>query len=381
MRVLPRLFAFAVLICSCCVALAEEPAGTRVSLFGGENLDGWKVTGCEAVVRDGVLLVKAGNGLIRTDHRYRDFVLELEWRALDPNRWDSGIYFRFDLPLPKGRPWPNRYQANLLKGQEGNCNGLEGAKSTGLVKPGEWNSLKLTVTGTKAKMEMNGKPAWEADGLEQADGYIALQAEVPGGGQFEFRNIFITELGYQALFNGRDLSGWETTGNVDPPCWQAEDGMLTCTGQTGSWLRSVDQFDDFNLRLQYKLEEGGNSGVYCRIPEGGNHHGPGSGIEVQVLDDTAERYKNLKPYQFAASLYAIVAAEPRVGLPAGRWNTLEINCLDTSYCVTHNGVVVVDADASGYPELKTRLTQGFLGFQNHRTKVWYKDLRFGPAVR
>ena len=205
MRVLIRCLASAALFCSCCVALAAEPAGaaepaeaaepagTRVSMFDGKSLDGWKVTGCEAVVANGVLLVKSGNGLIRTDRRYRDFVLELEWRALDPNRWDSGIYFRFDLPLPQGRPWPNRYQANLLKGQEGNCRGLPGAKSTGLIKPGQWNQLKLTVAGTKAKMEMNGKPAWEADGLERPDGYIALQAEVPGGGQFEFRNIFITE--------------------------------------------------------------------------------------------------------------------------------------------------------------------------------------------
>jgi hypothetical protein len=42
---------------------------------------------------------------------------------------------------------------------------------------------------------MNGKPAWTAEGLENpAPGYIALQAEVPGGGQFRFRNIYITEL-------------------------------------------------------------------------------------------------------------------------------------------------------------------------------------------
>jgi hypothetical protein len=76
---------------------------------------------------------------------------------------------------------------------EGNVD-LQGATSTGLVKPGEWNHFKLTVVGTKAEMVINGQPAWKADGLEVPEGYISLQAEVPGGGEFLFRNIRITEL-------------------------------------------------------------------------------------------------------------------------------------------------------------------------------------------
>ncbi len=97
--------------------------------------------------------------------------------------------------MPQGRPWPERYQANLMQGQEGNISDLPAAKSQGLIKPGDWNRFKLTVRGTKAAMENNGKPAWEADGLaEPTVGYIALQAEVPGGGQHRFRHIYLTEL-------------------------------------------------------------------------------------------------------------------------------------------------------------------------------------------
>ena len=84
-----------------------------------------------------------------------------------------------------------------------------------------------------------------------------------------------------------------------------EDGMLKCTGEKGPWLRSTEQFADFNVRLEYKLKTGGNSGVYIRVPEDGDHHGDGSGIEVQIIDDTVP---NLKPYQFTGSLYAIVPA-------------------------------------------------------------------------
>jgi hypothetical protein len=72
---------------------------------------------------------------------------------------------------------------------------LQGAQSTGLVKDGDWNHMRLTVRGTTAAMELNGKPAWKADGLQSARGYIGLQSEVPNGGQFLFRNIRITELG------------------------------------------------------------------------------------------------------------------------------------------------------------------------------------------
>ena len=63
------------------------------------------------------------------------------------------------------------------------------------IKAGQWNQFKLTVRGTKAALEINGTLAWEADGLEGPTvGYIALQAEVPGGGQHRFRNIYLTEL-------------------------------------------------------------------------------------------------------------------------------------------------------------------------------------------
>ena len=171
---------------------AAEPE--RKSLFNGKNLDGWVVTGCEAEVRSGVIFAKQGNGLIRTARQYKDFAFELEWRALKKEKWDAGIYFRFS-ELPKKGPWPARYQANLLQGHEGNVNGLPTAKSSGLVKPGEWNSLRLTVVGGNAKLEMNGKMAWKSVGVKEPMGFIGIQVEVPGGGQFEYRNIYVTELG------------------------------------------------------------------------------------------------------------------------------------------------------------------------------------------
>ncbi len=168
--------------------------GKRVSLFDGKTLDGWTVIKCEATVDDGDVLITAGNGLIQTEQKYGDFVLEFEWKALRDDKWDSGVYFRYDT-VPAGRPWPARYQVNLRQGMEGNVGALKEARSEGLVKVGQWNQFKLTVQGTKAELEMNGECAWQADGLgEPKVGYIALQAEVPGGGKHRFRKIYLTEL-------------------------------------------------------------------------------------------------------------------------------------------------------------------------------------------
>lgn len=189
------------LICSCAAIICilsttvfSADEAKRVALFDGKTLDGWDVLKCEAVVQDASILIKGGNGVVQTKKKYGDFVLEFEWKALKDDKWDSGVYFRYDS-IPENKPWPNRYQANLRKGDEGNVGGLKYEKPQGLFKNGEWNSFKMTVKGTAIEMEVNGKPAWKADGLEGVkEGFICLQAEVPGGGQCLFRNIYITEI-------------------------------------------------------------------------------------------------------------------------------------------------------------------------------------------
>ncbi len=191
--------------------------------------------------------------------------------------------------------------------------------------------------------------------------------------------LLAVEPGYRPLFDGKSLAGWEGAGQPAEKCWKVEDGAIVCTGEKGPWLRSTEQFGDFNLRLEYKLKAAGNSGVYIRVPADGKHHGDGAGIEVQTLDDRNGKYRELKPYQFTGSLYAIAPATSHVGKDVGQWNSLEINCRGTKYHITHNGTLIVAADESAYPELAGRLTKGFLGLQNHSEEVWFRDIRIGPA--
>src|SRR5687767_10903647 len=89
-----------------CLCLARPCVAEGVTrlLFNGRNLEGWHVSNCEAVVESECLVLKSGNGLVRTDHRYGDFTLELQWRARQEKDYDSGIYFRAELPMGP-RPW------------------------------------------------------------------------------------------------------------------------------------------------------------------------------------------------------------------------------------------------------------------------------------
>src|SRR6185369_9270665 len=100
-------------------ARAAEPAGFAYSLFDGQSLRGWTVENdAKIVVEDGLLVLKDGNGWLRSDHTYGDFTLHVEWKALKAADYDSGIYIRAG---GEGAPFPKAaHQVNLLQGKEGN---------------------------------------------------------------------------------------------------------------------------------------------------------------------------------------------------------------------------------------------------------------------
>ena len=182
---------FVAVTCLVCGVSAQQP----VSLFDGKTLKGWTAVTCEAEVVDGAILIKSGNGFLLADKQYADFVLECEWKALNLEMWDSGIYFRAEtLPEPGARfPWPRQYQINLRKGEEGAVDGVDKEKCSAQFRKNEWNHFKLTVKGDTAELIFNGVKVWTRGGFTPAKGYLCLQAEVPGGGQFLFKNITILE--------------------------------------------------------------------------------------------------------------------------------------------------------------------------------------------
>jgi hypothetical protein len=364
------------------ILLAEPTADTGFtrSWSPEHGLHGWQVLGGPMVTDQDAIVLAPSATLLYSEYRQGDFVLECDYEVRGGGErgllvyvrglWEpqqsavSGTAFQLTQPVEYQAVGRSRWGRHRYRTQ---------------VVPG-WQRLRLQVAGDQVTIYVNGQLVQRTGGVGPAVGYLALEVGRGSAGPVAVRNLQVTETRHQALFNEQDLAGWEGAAADAATCWEVRDGQLWCTGEKGTWLRSGDTFGDFNLRLEYLVQPGGNSGVYIRVPPDGNHHGDGSGIEVQILDDTADRYADLKPYQFSASLYAIAPATERVARPPGQWNSLEIDCVGTRYQVIHNGVTVVDASEEQFSELASRLTSGYLGLQNHNEPVAFRHLRIGRPL-
>jgi len=182
------------------------------------------------------------------------------------------------------------------------------------------------------------------------------------------------EAGFVSLFNGTDLEGW--TGSQ----YAIEDGNLVCTAEGGGMMLTEKEYSDFVFRFEFKLEPGGNNGVGIRAPLEGN---PAyDGMELQILDDSAPEYANLRPEQYHGSIYDVVACQRGSQKPVGEWNTQEVFAMGPHIKVTLNGTVIVDADLTTITDeevLKRHpglmRPSGHLGFMGHGSRIEFRNLR------
>lgn len=173
-----------------------------------------------------------------------------------------------------------------------------------------------------------------------------------------------------SLFNGKDLTGWKGDGYV------VTDSTITCT-PSGKNLITEKTYTNYVFSFEFKLPPGGNNGIALHYPGDGN---PAyTGIEVQVLDDTAEKYKNLKPYQFHGGLYTLKEAKQGYLKPIGEWNKETITVNGDKITVTLNGVIINEANlnelALKHPKhagVKRRL--GHIGFCGHGDAVAFRKI-------
>jgi len=187
-----------------------------------------------------------------------------------------------------------------------------------------------------------------------------------------------TKKEFVSLLNGTDLTGWwAKDGKIE--AWQYADSMLSCIAEGGGWLTTEKEFENFVLLIDWRIPEGGNSGVGIRYPkEGDPAH---AGMEIQILDDNAEKYKDLIPEQYTGGIYYQVAAKRGATKLPGEWNHYEITCNGPQVQVKLNEELIVDANMDSctvgkgeHLPLSQRPRNGYIGIQSHGSRVDFRNI-------
>jgi len=203
---------------------------------------------------------------------------------------------------------------------------------------------------------------------------LAIRAPLSGGSS---QAAAVDELtpqekaeGWISLFDGHSLDGW-TTLRPDWASWAVEDGTITCLGsRLGPWLRTRRRFSSFVLRLEYRISDRGNSGVFVRAPLDGR--ASRFGLEIQIMGRHVEPLDDQKS---TGAIYASLAPREDASRPPGEWNELEITCRGPALTVRVNGHVVQDVDLDTDAVLRDRLREGVIGLQDHGNRVWFRHIR------
>jgi len=374
---------------------ADEAPNAFTSLFDGKTLKGWQaLPGGTWKVTDGAIVgtsVKSErrHGLLMSDKEYSDFVVRFRFRVV---KGDSGFYFRSEKVEQKvgvngfqaevdnskevaglyetgGRAWVKRPDPNVIKE---------------IYKPGEWNQMSITAIGRNVVVRLNGTVTSELkNDRGRVKGHFAMQLH--GGMDMEvlFKDIEMRSptaaekaiLGgeLRQMFNGKDLTGWKTTGN-----WIVEkDNVIALKprpGESGwkrydAYLTTDRTYKDFILDLEFKFKKGGNSGVFLRVADPKSQ--VKTGFEVQILDTHGKK-------KFGAhdcgGVIGTAAPSKMMVKPAGEWNRYTITCIGSQLTVVLNGEQIIDLDLSK-SRLKGRPPAGYIGFQDEAKFIWYRNVR------
>lgn len=406
---------------------APAPDGSTgwIDLFDGATLEGWTEVGgpydgdADWRVEDGVLVGTeaegARGGLLYTEELFADFEFECDTKINSP--FDSGIFVRM-LPNQRGAQFtlddrPNGEICGIYS------NGWLYHETGGndAWRTGEWCHVRVRCVGDPMHLV-----AWidgervvdyrvpEGFGEFAREGRIGVQVHggmndpedaavrfknmrvrrLPAGAADEFERagdgaLSLTAVGeangWVPLFNGVDLAGWEPAGHDGPITKEAAEaagyrvrgGVLEALakGRAGH-IHTATDYEDFELRLDFKIAKNANSGLFLRALDDGTDPAY-NGCEIQILDDfnwESSTGSKLKPYQFTGGLYAAQAPSKSALRPIGEWNTYQVWCVGSRMHCALNGVILWDVDTrklelKGGKPFAERAKRGFIGMQRH----------------
>lgn len=407
--------------------LAEMPAGSGfVALFNGKDLTGWKGLVASPIerakmnadtrsqqqekatkimregwfVKDGLLVFSGKGENLCTEKQYGDFEMFVDWKITKDG--DAGIYLRGS---PQVQIWDtSRRDVGAEVGSGGLYNNQKNpAKPLVLADNAidEWNTFNIIMRGDKVTVYLNGQLVTDNVVLENywnrsipifPKEQIELQAH---GTYVAYRNIYIKELtgsqpfvlsdeekkeGFKVLFDGTNLDQW--TGNKTD--YKVDNGDLLIDPKEGEHgnLFTKEEFSNFIFRFEFQLTPGANNGVGIRAPlEGDIAY---TGMEIQILDNDADIYKDLQPYQYHGSVYGVIPAKRGFLKPVGEWNYEEIIANSSRIKVILNNEAIVDGDINEaskngtmdhkeHPGLKR--PSGHIGLLGHGSVVRFRNIR------
>lgn len=397
-----------------------------VALFNGKDLSGWKGLVANPIkrqsmsaaqlkreqqkadeemrsgwkVEDGLLIFTGKGNNLATEKHYGDFEMYVDWKITE--KGDAGIYLR-------GTPQVQIWDTALTEvGAEVGSGGLYNNQNHP-SKPlkvadnsvGEWNTFYIKMVGDRVTVKLNGELVVDNVVLENywdrslpifPEEQIELQAH---GTYVAYRDIYVRELpqaakfelseeekkeGFEVLFDGDNLDKW--VGNKTD--YVIEDGVIVIYPDRGGKgnLYTAEEYGDFIFRFEFKLTPGANNGLGIRAPLLGD--AAYAGMELQILDNTADIYKDLQQYQYHGSLYGIAPAKRGYLNPVGEWNYQEVRVQGDDIQVILNGteilnVNIAEAKAKGTLDKREHSglhrDKGHIGFLGHGDVVYFRNIR------
>jgi hypothetical protein len=407
----------------CFAAFSLHAEDGWVDLFNGQNLDGWEQHSGTAkyTVQDGELIGESvsgsGNSFLCTTKKYGNFELELDYKC--DALLNSGVQIRSEV-------FPEAETLRIDgKGPHGQAFSEQGRT---VSKPDEWNHLRILAVGPSIQTWLNGvKRADIYDGLT-TNGIIGLQVHGVGkdekrvGLKIAFRNIRIREInpepntlsgqekaeGWQLLWDGQTTDGWRTPKSDEFPTksWLITNGEFrviasgNAEAQQGGDIITRERYSNFDLRVEFKMTPGCNSGIKIFVqpniapvlPNGQRAKvGSAIGMEYQILDDLRHPDAKLgrNGDRKLASLYDLIPAPAdKVVMPMGEWNQARILSQGKHVTFWLNGFKTVEFER-GSPEFRQAVAlskfhnipdfgewaDGHILLQEHGSEVSFRNVK------
>ena len=425
-------------------AFGQEPQWRN--LAAGGSLAGWRTLGGGApyAVESGEVVgrsvLNSPNSWLATKETFGDFILEYEAKV-DP-KLNSGVMIRGLSRKDYRDGKVHAYQAEIDSSPRAWSGGIYDEERRGWLNPltrnpaaqrafrvREWNRFRVEAIGGSIRTWVNGVPAANLVDATTPRGFIALQvhsvpndpamaglearfrniriltdnvakhatAPEPGMEQFSYLPNQLTEFektqGWRLLWDGKTTNGWKGAKLAAFPekGWEIRDGLLSVLPSGGGEARNggdiitTEEFSDFELQLDFRLNPGANSGIkYFVDPTLLKGEGSAIGLEFQLLDDARhpDAKMGVNGNRTIGSLYDLIAATnvseadrttKRVN-PPGEWNRARIVVRGNHVEHWLNDVKVVEFERG------TQIFRALVAYSKYRDWPQFGEWKRGPIL-